>query len=603
MEVSRSSIFGGIALYFSVFPAFVVEHVSPRGIILVEVEVSRGSCCRSCSSLFATSSPLLDPTMPHAIQDETGNAGDGGSEAGAVAAPAPLIPHAVNDGNKSEQVGAAAGKSPTSYVHMAVEKELRPAELLMEKELQNRGEECDPNNHADADADAVKGIIQEAEEFENSKKRSRGESDDTAADALSAKGKEIIVEARGDMYNSKEEAKTDNAATDDIIIMREKTKKGDSTKPTQKEVERTSNTTPKQSDAKTLAGNTHGTYYAVRVGYAVASVVSDDEDGDDISPPNKKRKHYEQSCAAANATPTPRVTIRSAIFLYWEDARQFVDNIESSTGHNAEYAAFNSFEQAEEYIVEAERGTEKCAVRAAEWASLRSGVPPNRSPSRKKKSPAKLADKLTERKEPPETQSRPKRTAACDKVQEKKPVPEKQSRPKRTAARGKVQDKRSRPSVQVQEMRAASDGKLEREKPLPNNVMGVPPFGFPAAAPFMMNPFNNIFGGGAFGFGGGMPGMVPGIVPGMIPGMMAPGMVPFSQTSVNINSTSSNGGGPSELNPNYVELPKRIFTQEEKEMKKVQHREKHWGEQLSYHLFAPSLSYNYTNLLSNNPMP
>ena len=96
-----------------------------------------------------------------------------------------------------------------------------------------------------------------------------------------------------------------------------------------------------------------GMYYAVRVGYAPGSPLSedDDDDNDDI-PPSKKRKR-EESMAASSSTPM--VKIHSAIFLYWEDVRQFVDTISCCTDHKTVYAAFNSFEEAEEYLLEEER--------------------------------------------------------------------------------------------------------------------------------------------------------------------------------------------------------------------------------------------------------
>ena len=51
--------------------------------------------------------------------------------------------------------------------------------------------------------------------------------------------------------------------------------------------------------------------------------------------------------------PTPMVKTHSAIFLYWEDASQFVDFI-SADRHTA-HKVFQSFEEAEEYLLEGER--------------------------------------------------------------------------------------------------------------------------------------------------------------------------------------------------------------------------------------------------------
>ena len=104
-----------------------------------------------------------------------------------------------------------------------------------------------------------------------------------------------------------------------------------------------------------------GLYYAVRVGYAIRSPLllegDDNEyDGncDDDIHPNKKRKRDESSAAAASAPMPmlPMVKISSAIFLYWEDARQFINISEE---RKSEYAAFDSFEEAEEYLIAEER--------------------------------------------------------------------------------------------------------------------------------------------------------------------------------------------------------------------------------------------------------
>ena len=46
--------------------------------------------------------------------------------------------------------------------------------------------------------------------------------------------------------------------------------------------------------------------------------------------------------------------IRSAVFLHWEDARHFVLSVGSSTGQRAEYAAFDTMDEAERYLVEGE---------------------------------------------------------------------------------------------------------------------------------------------------------------------------------------------------------------------------------------------------------
>jgi len=110
-----------------------------------------------------------------------------------------------------------------------------------------------------------------------------------------------------------------------------------------------------------------GMYYAVRVGYASPVLVSDDEDNGDIHP-RKKRKRgqsWQQSSKFA-----PMVKIRSAIFLYWEDARQFVDTISCSSDHKAEYSAFDSFQEAEEYLIKGERQLAFNVARVAEAVSF-----------------------------------------------------------------------------------------------------------------------------------------------------------------------------------------------------------------------------------------
>ncbi|KAL7538258.1 hypothetical protein ACHAXR_008412 [Thalassiosira sp. AJA248-18] len=79
-----------------------------------------------------------------------------------------------------------------------------------------------------------------------------------------------------------------------------------------------------------------GRYYAVRAGYAVGSSLT--------------------------------VKIRSAIFLHWDDARGFVDGLLSSD-HRAEYAAFDSVEEAESYLVKGERAEAEEAIGVASAAT------------------------------------------------------------------------------------------------------------------------------------------------------------------------------------------------------------------------------------------
>jgi len=99
-----------------------------------------------------------------------------------------------------------------------------------------------------------------------------------------------------------------------------------------------------------------GVYYAVRVGYALGSPMArvdnklvkiDDNDG---IHPKKKRKHSESETAEM-AMGLPMVTIHSAIFLYWKDARQFIDTVSDLSEHTAEYEAFTSIQDAEDYLV------------------------------------------------------------------------------------------------------------------------------------------------------------------------------------------------------------------------------------------------------------
>jgi len=99
-----------------------------------------------------------------------------------------------------------------------------------------------------------------------------------------------------------------------------------------------------------------GVYYAVRVGYALGSPMAcadnkqvNIDDNDDIHP-KKKRKHS-GSETAEMAMGLPMVTIHSAIFLYWKDARQFIDTISDLSEHTAEYDAFTSIQDAEDYLV------------------------------------------------------------------------------------------------------------------------------------------------------------------------------------------------------------------------------------------------------------
>ncbi len=82
-------------------------------------------------------------------------------------------------------------------------------------------------------------------------------------------------------------------------------------------------------------------YYAVRVGYARASYFFEDLDSVETE---KEMRHFSKS--------VPMVKIRSAIFLYWDDACQFVETIEnlhqdSSLEFKVEYEGFDSIAEAE----------------------------------------------------------------------------------------------------------------------------------------------------------------------------------------------------------------------------------------------------------------
>ncbi len=86
-------------------------------------------------------------------------------------------------------------------------------------------------------------------------------------------------------------------------------------------------------------------YYAVRVGYARASYFHRDEDGFETRQEVRRCDGIETA---------PMVKIRSAIFLYWDDACQFVerhvehlDRDDSSWEFQVEYEGFDSIEEAE----------------------------------------------------------------------------------------------------------------------------------------------------------------------------------------------------------------------------------------------------------------
>mmetsp|Transcript_10949 Transcript_10949/g.22475 ORF Transcript_10949/g.22475 Transcript_10949/m.22475 type:complete len:261 (-) Transcript_10949:231-1013(-) len=88
-------------------------------------------------------------------------------------------------------------------------------------------------------------------------------------------------------------------------------------------------------------------YYAVRVGYARASYFREDIDGVETQEEIQPRQGA-----------TPMVKIRSAIFLYWDDARQFLDEIknldeDSSLEYQVEYDSFDSIDEAEASIIHA----------------------------------------------------------------------------------------------------------------------------------------------------------------------------------------------------------------------------------------------------------
>jgi len=89
-------------------------------------------------------------------------------------------------------------------------------------------------------------------------------------------------------------------------------------------------------------------YYAVRVGYATASYFREDEDGLEVK----------QEIRLVNRT-APMVKIRSAIFLYWDDVCQFLEEIrtldqDSSLVFKAEYEGFHTIAGAEAYLLEPE---------------------------------------------------------------------------------------------------------------------------------------------------------------------------------------------------------------------------------------------------------
>jgi len=103
----------------------------------------------------------------------------------------------------------------------------------------------------------------------------------------------------------------------------------------------------------TLAGpdkrrNIFFRYYAVRVGYAKASCFR--EGTDDLDMEREMRLLNEIG---------PMVKIRSAIFLYWDDACQFLEDIDkfdqcSSLDLRVEYEGFDSVAEAEAYLLEPE---------------------------------------------------------------------------------------------------------------------------------------------------------------------------------------------------------------------------------------------------------
>eukprot|EP00581_Thalassiosira_minuscula_P007900 CAMPEP_0183712704 /NCGR_PEP_ID=MMETSP0737-20130205/7773_1 /TAXON_ID=385413 /ORGANISM="Thalassiosira miniscula, Strain CCMP1093" /LENGTH=857 /DNA_ID=CAMNT_0025941373 /DNA_START=59 /DNA_END=2629 /DNA_ORIENTATION=- len=124
-----------------------------------------------------------------------------------------------------------------------------------------------------------------------------------------------------------------------------------------------------------------GMYYAVRVGYASPVLVSDDEDDDvDIHPTKKRKRGDGQSWQGSPALP-PVTKIRSAIFLYWQDARQFVDEVSLSPEHKAEYSAFNSFLEAETYLLEDQKRLAMVKARSADWEIVRAELKGKRSPA------------------------------------------------------------------------------------------------------------------------------------------------------------------------------------------------------------------------------
>ncbi|KAL7548730.1 hypothetical protein ACHAWF_011996 [Thalassiosira exigua] len=113
-----------------------------------------------------------------------------------------------------------------------------------------------------------------------------------------------------------------------------------------------------QSEKK--PGRRGGLYYAVRVGYAFRRpaaagddvVIRDGSNGKkEPGRPQKKRKRGDGSSSDVEDESferKPVAEIRSAIFLYWEDAQKFVGGNDS----RAEYAAFTSFEEAEKYLMD-----------------------------------------------------------------------------------------------------------------------------------------------------------------------------------------------------------------------------------------------------------
>jgi len=99
----------------------------------------------------------------------------------------------------------------------------------------------------------------------------------------------------------------------------------------------------KSIDQSRTMDQTRHQYYAVRVGYAIGPISSS-------SSPS----------SSTSNTPPINIRIKSAIFINWNDAKQFVNNAEPppSSICNVEYSTFDSISDADKYLFEGEQHSE-----------------------------------------------------------------------------------------------------------------------------------------------------------------------------------------------------------------------------------------------------